>query len=221
MKKSMKIINYFLLSFVLMFASSCSDDDVAPATIESVLTTSQDDYISANDGDWIAITEAEYDLLATTLNEVSKVATSDTHYDSNLENTGTSSNFTLANNNGVTIPNDSYVFAFKYNLADNSSTNNKVKQSSTSASTGFADLGGNLPAGVIGENYYVLKSSNTPTTDIGFLAVYFENSINYKIIETDDAGNYTYVRGDSNELSSSDTDITCIYQGLSTTQKQW
>tara|TARA_R110002073_G_scaffold279026_1_gene443003 strand:+ start:267263 stop:268201 length:939 start_codon:yes stop_codon:yes gene_type:complete len=182
-----------------------------------LLSDSQAAYAAAADGDWVLITETEYNLLASSLNEVTKVATSDSDYNSSEPTGNGSPNFTVANNNGLTMPNNSYVFAFKYTVQNNSSTTNKVKQSSTSISDGYADLGGLLPAGVVGDNYLVLKASNTPTTDIGYLAIYYGSSIGFKFIGGD---SYNYATGDTNQLTNISS-ATFLYQGLSTTQKQW
>lgn len=83
-------------------------DDIA-----SFLSTSETAYTTAADGDWVTITETEYNTLATSLNEVTEVATSDSEYD--VEEGSSDPNFTVASDNGHDIPNASYVFAFKYN----------------------------------------------------------------------------------------------------------
>jgi len=193
--------------------------------IESILSDSKLIYKTANDGDWILITQNEYEMLASNLNLVSKIATTDADYDFIKNNTGTSAiNSTWANNNNVVMPSGSYVFAYKHSLKndDDSSTIYKVKQSSTSASNGYADLGGNLPTGVAGDNYFVLKASSNPTTNIGYLAFY-ESSNNVAFKDFQAQGNLYYFdsAGDVNDLTGEGTSATLMYQGLSTTQKQW
>lgn len=190
-------------------------DDIA-----SALTASRMAYDAAMEGEWVTISETEYDQLVADLNFVTPVGTSDRDYDVVQNSSGTRvENTTWCNNNGVVMPSGSYVFAFKCLLKDASSGNQKVKQSSTSASSGFADLGGNLPAGVRGDNYFVLKGSTTTTTATGFLGYYDDSNL---VAFKDIAGNsYFFNAGDVNELEGEGNSATGIYQGLSTTQKQW
>ncbi|XMO88077.1 cadherin repeat domain-containing protein [Algibacter sp. AS12] len=188
-------------------------DDIA-----SFLTTSQADYLAAADGTWIIIEEAEYNALANKLNAVTKAATSDDDYIAyQTSNLNAPTSFTCANNNGSTMPTNSYVFAFKTNNHA-VSTINKVKLSSTSVSDGFTDLGSDLPANEANtNNYFVLKGSNTPTTDVGYLGLYSNNSLKYKnVVER----NVATGPGDVNTLPNSVNQVV-LYQGLSTTQKQW
>ncbi|SFC98314.1 cadherin repeat domain-containing protein [Algibacter pectinivorans] len=185
--------------------------------IKSFLTASQANYLAAADGTWVIIEEAEYNALANKLNNVTKVATSDDDYIAyESSNLNAPTSFSGANNNGITMPASSYVFAFKMNNHAVSTTN-KVKQSSTSASDGFVDIGGLLPANEVGTNCYVLKGSNTPTTDIGYLGIYANKNISYKNVAE---RNVVTGPGDVNSFPNSANQVV-LYQGLSTTQKQW
>ncbi|KAA5827571.1 cadherin repeat domain-containing protein [Algibacter amylolyticus] len=188
-------------------------DDIA-----SFLTTSQADYLAATDGTWIIIEEAEYNVLANKLNAVTKVATSDDDYIAyETSNLNSRTSFTAANNDDLTMPSGSYVFALKTNNHAVSTTN-KVKQSSTSVSDGFIDLGNPLPANEVDTtNYFVLKGSNSPTTDLGYLGIHANNSLKYKNITE---RNVVTGPGDVNTLPNSANQVV-LYQGLSTTQKQW
>ncbi|HLV13603.1 MAG TPA: cadherin repeat domain-containing protein [Xanthomarina sp.] len=193
-------------------------DDIA-----SFLSTSKGNYLAAADGKWISITAAEYNTLAFSLNNVTKVATSDTEYDSSETSSDSSLAFTGAINNGMTIPNNSYVFAFKYYTSNLGVTTNKAKQSNTSISDGYMDLGGTLPPSIIGENYMVLKGSHSQTTNTGFLGIYQSQTMRIKSIS---GTSYNYYNSstsinDSNTLPSTGINAVFLYQGLSTTQKQW
>jgi len=107
--------------------------------ITSFLSISKTAYINANNGDWIQITSSEYNTLATNLNEVTKAGTTDAEYSNTITADG-ASNYTRSNiTTNAIIPNNGYVFAFKYSvsLVENSITGFKVKQSSTANNTGF------------------------------------------------------------------------------------
>ncbi|WP_298341050.1 cadherin repeat domain-containing protein [uncultured Algibacter sp.] len=187
--------------------------------IESFLSTSKSAYSSANDGDWVIITEVEYNNLANSLNDINKSAMTDLDY-SATPSSGTLSEATIANNDGVTIPNGSYIFAVKYKmLSESSGATIKIKQSSTNISDEYLDLGNTLNSTTIGDNFLVLKGSNMPTTSTGYLAIYesggqlgFLNVI---------GKNIWVFNGDANNLAINQGDSTVFYQGLSTTQKQW
>ncbi len=204
-------------------------DDTANATaainlnnlddIASFLSTSEAIYTAAADGDWVMITEGEYSALAFNLNEVTKASISDADYNSTQPTNGSATGFTLANNNGATMPNTSYCFAFKYNTTVNGVSGTKVKQSSTSVDDGYADLGGALPSHDSGDNYFVLKGNNSPTTNVSYLAMYYTFSVGFKSISS--SNSYFSAGGDVNTLTTPQNNATWLFQGLSTTQKQW
>lgn len=194
-------------------------DDIA-----HFLSTSEAAYTAAADGDWILISEAEYNALANNLNEVSRAGTTEMEYNTTPDpyvsgSVGhTWSNITTTS----TIPNAGYVFAFKYKSygASNDSTS-KVKQSSTLNNDGFSDLGNALPShSTTGENdCFVLKGSNNPVSNLGYLAFY--NTSEIKIIHDTTKPGLYYSPGDSPTLNATLNDYKILYQGLSTTQKQW
>jgi len=188
--------------------------------IEFSLTESRQAYINAQAGEWIEVTAAEYDNLATNLNEVAKIATSDGDFDNTtLPSTVSTSaaDTTIANNNGETMPSGSYLFAFKY-TSGGVATMMRAKQSSTTIDTGYENLGGNFPMSpATGNHYLVLKGSNSPTAAEGYLAFYsplksFRNYPSALIY----SGN-----GDTNTLADLQSNNLFLYQGLSSTQKQW
>ena len=194
-------------------------DDIA-----SFLSTSEAAYTAATDGDWITITEAEYNALANSLNEVSRIGSSDLEYDdpSTVSNSSTSawvgSNVTTSN-----IPNNSYVYAFKYHARDVTDSNtSKIKISSTSISDGYSDLGGTLPnhSGLSIDVHFVLKGNNTITPS-GYIAFYKGINVNMGLKNITGNQSYYWETGDANSGLTQFDDYKLLYQGLSTTQKQW
>lgn len=217
MKKSILIA---VLAATTIFTTSCSkDDEPTPITIESTLTTSKQAYQNASDGNWVEVTKEEYGNLATTLNDVSKIATEDTDYltdDSKISSNNPS--FTLANGNGVDIPANSYVFAFRFYSKSDNHEGSKVKISSTDIKSGYSDLGGTLPTVDKGDHFFVLKGNNTKIDNKGYLAIFFNSSIGFN----PNSKRIVFSRGDNNTLTSDySNNSTFLYQGLSTTKKQW
>jgi hypothetical protein len=193
-------------------------DDIA-----SFLTASKTAYNSASTGEWIEITSDEYTALQTTLNNVSKVGTTESQYTFSSASTSSSGPWTLSNVSDATIPSGSFVFAFKYYAPTKSNiSGNKVKQSITSHTSGYNDLGGVLPNhnGTDGNICFVLKGNNNSTTSLGYLAVFMSSS-NRMGYHSSNQNGYVYQPSDSSDLSGSSGRYTFLYQGLSTTQKQW
>ncbi len=199
-------------------------NDIAEDAILANLTTSQTAYENASDGDWIIITEAEYDALASNLNSISRVGSPEDKINQNDNFFGAEA--TVANRSGgLTMPSGSYLFAFKYRAQSNTSMSGcKVKQSSTDVNSGYADLGSVLPTtSSAGFHYFVLKGSNSPTTSTGYLAVYHTQSL----IAIGDPS-YSFSRyqvfmggSDGNTLTNESASFHIAMQGLSTTEKQW
>ena len=232
--KTIKNTSIFACLVTLLFISCSSEDDsgttpiVPTDKIETTLITSKAAYQNANNGDWIPITEVEYDLLATVLNDVSKIGTTDEQY--NFDNpilvaSSTDDGISFANNNGVTIPANNYCFAFKYYVADGPFPNTtKVKISSTSATTGYASLGSALPEEnptVIGNRYFVLKGSNVSVNEVSYLAIYSLLNVGFKRNPGDT--NYSFALNESETIDNvvDNRKSIILYQGLSSSQKQW
>lgn len=196
-------------------------DDIA-----HFLSTSKTAYLAAADGDWIVITAAEYNALANSLNQVSKIAYKDEEYNSG--NTIIASNtariWTEANVTTANMPNNSYVFALKYYAwsVTNSSTT-KVKISSTSISDGYIDLGNPLPShsGTQENVYFVLKGSNTITTDTGYLAFYKPQGSSVGLVNLPGNNACYFTLSDAYNGLTLESGPKTLYQGLSSTQKQW
>jgi len=204
------------LSFVFF---SCNDDDPDVVDIESVLSDSQTTFKAADDGDWIEITKAEYEALALELNEVTKVATEESDYLTDDDLIGSNGpTYTLANGNGVDIPANSYVFAFRFYSKSSNHTGTRVKISDTSLTSGYSNLGGVLPMVDTGDHFFVLKGNNSKVENTGYLAYLFKGNVGYN----DNDKRILYTSGDASSLNSdSSNNSTFLYQGLSTTQKQW
>ncbi len=191
--------------------------------IEYWLTDSKAAYQAVNSGNWVGITEQEYEELATQLNGISKAGTTDLLYSqgSNSELFETYDGFTVSNDLS-SIPENSYVFAFKYLALADDLGENKVKVSNGLVTGGYTDIGNTLPSHNQGQQYFVLKGAQqSTTTSRGFLAIYSQNGVSYDS-QGNAAGTHLFDEGDLVELSSTNVlDRVCIYQGLSTPIKQW
>lgn len=181
------------------------------------LNSSKDSYANASAGEWIAITEGEYNNLANNLFEVAKCGSTDSQYNRNDQISYDSNYYTYANDNGATIAGQSYLFAFKYTCNQDNLTNTKVKLSSTSVSEGYTDIGSNVPMHNSGENYFVLKGNSNPTSETSYMAVSAER---FGYFSGTSGFNFKYGNFDVNELPYNWTGIA-LYQGLTTTTKQW
>ncbi len=220
-----------LVGFLFIACNSDDDGDTTPPPvqitdkIELTLTTSKSAYQNASNGDWIQITGLEYNLLATVLNSVSKIGTTDDQYNDNstIFAVGSgSTGITMANDNGVTIPNNSYIFAFKYNVTEDNAGSTKVKISNTSVTEDYVTIGAVLPPHNQGDNYFVLKGSSSATSNsTGYLGVFCLERMGFK--ELNDPTDYYFNLSDAAMLDvKGNTDTAVIlFQGLSTTEKQW
>lgn len=193
-------------------------DDIA-----YILTDSKADYEAANAGDWVPITSNEYLSLFVQISETSKSGTTDELFEAGVS-VGVFTayyDFTIAND-AAPIPDDSYVFAFKYWSDENEAQGNKVKVSSTSLTDGYSDLGGILPAGGRGEHNFVLKGGDSPTDGSGYLGMYSNAGLSYDV-RGFAIGNHYFVEGDQATIGANFNVVQtiCLYQGLSTPIKQW
>ena len=189
-------------------------DDIA-----YLLSTTKAAYSAASSGSWISITETEYNNLAASLNVVSKVATSDSEYNNSTPNTAVNIPVTLASNNGHTIPSGSFVFALKYNAAFDNTDMTNIKISTTSIADSYVKVGINLPSHNSGKQFFVLKGSSTQTTSLGFLSIFHQHGFNVKREVVGKTSNWNF--NEANDLPNVASSEIHLYQGLSTTQKQW
>ncbi len=198
-------------------------DDIA-----SFLTDSKDAYSSAANGDWIAITEEEYNFLATQLNQITKSGATDAHYALG-PGIFSGSAWTRVNTTQPSMPAKSLLFAFKYRPNNGKGSGTVVKLSTTSSTQGYMNIGTPFPnndKGSARNLYYLLKGNNSPINATGYLAIYNPsggiNGANSAV--GDVSGQQTANKpGDSNDFSDATfrDDWVFFYQGLSTTQKQW
>jgi len=222
----------FFLCLVMLFFISCSSEDDSNAQfidkLELTLSTSKSVYQNANTGDWIPITQAEYDLLMTNLNNVSKIGIDENLYPNNslgISSISNNSGSTFSNETAATIPKNSYVFAIRFYVGTGifaRSKDNKIKISDTSITEEYIDLGNLLPEStpIDREVFYILKGNTFETKIIGYLAINMRGPNGLSIVQDP---SYISHRGldDANTLPFESEGFQVIFQGLSTTEKQW
>jgi len=190
--------------------------------IEFLLTTSKTAYKNATAGSWIEVTETEYNTLATKLNYTTKAGVADSLFTKTASHSYNSGGYSWSNSLGVAIPAKSYVFGFKYLSAEDGSTSATVKASTTGKYAGFSNVGNALPAHNQGTKHFILKGSNTLTGNAtGYLSMYFDKGIRY--FYDGGSGLDLYMQwenGDASNIPNSSSGIL-LYQGLTTTQRQW
>ncbi|OBX24313.1 MULTISPECIES: cadherin repeat domain-containing protein [Bizionia] len=185
------------------------------------LSTSKTDYMAADENDWILITEAEYELFAERLNQISTLGTTDSDY----QTTGVTfiDNVTVTNVEGSpNYPQGNYFFAFKYHSNSNNVVGARVKISGTDPLFGFIGWGRPLPEHDMGDNYFVLKNNDAvAVTNEAYIAMFTPGEVGY-IASSPDKTSYG-ANDDSTSFPSGNvtTGIIYLYQGLYTSQKQW
>ena len=175
-------------------------------------------YENANNGEWITISESEYNDLANYLAETSKSGANDNQLFSGASVENSSGNRTIANDNDITIPSNSYVFAFKYYSWINNVGSSRVKLSQNDAGGSYEDLGSVLPEHDDEFNHFVLKGGSEKTTSETFIGMYASGSIGVK---SDSESSYKWRNGNVDNLDNTANGIVYLHQGLSTTLKQW
>ncbi|MFC4633338.1 cadherin repeat domain-containing protein [Dokdonia ponticola] len=196
-------------------------DDIA-----FVLTNSQQNYMDAQAGDWIEITADEYERLNQVLIDVLKAGFFE---DVTTINPSSNGVFTMANLDESTrnmniMPNNSLVFAFRYYAVDNqlNSDRHRVKQSSLANSIGFENIGNPLPPHQRenGAACFVLKGSEALiTSEQGFLGFQKSSGSTMGIAIT--SGVMLFAQGEASEFNMESNGNLALYEGLSTTIKQW
>lgn len=200
------------------------EDDIA-----SFLTVSLASYQAANPGEWIEVTEEEFDDIANNLLEISYVGTPNGAYGSITFLTLPNQTYrylfdrTIANQTPP-MPANEYLFAFRYISGTASSNNTKVKVSLESNTAGFETVGTPLPTHGENEVFFVLKGSEVQFSDPAYIGMFSEGRMGYNL-ENSTQGN-CYIRiGDVSTIADSNSAevLTKLvaYQGLSTPLKQW
>lgn len=180
------------------------------------LNTSRSSYENAANGQWIAITQSEYNDLANYLYDVNKCGSTDTQYNNSNQIYYDSAYYTYANNNGAVVESNNYIFALKYTCNKDNLTNTKVKIS-MSVDEGYQNIGSNLPEHDSGENYFVIKGGTSSNSETMYMAVTAEG---FGYFNGGSGLNFKYDLYDVNELPYNWAGIA-RYQGLTTSLKQW
>ncbi|WP_161436200.1 hypothetical protein [Poritiphilus flavus] len=191
------------------------------------LTTSQGLYELAAAGEWIKVTEVEYETLAENLVEIAACGTTKEQYDQSfpdLPDELHQGSFTIANNNGATIPEGAYLFAFKYSFNPHVTKINiddsQLKISTDAIDQGYEDFGPPLPLHTFDDAFFLLKGNDNPIAREGFLGMYKDTYVwtNSQLITEE----YYYGTGNVTELDGFVRNQKSFkYQGLATTVKQW
>lgn len=189
-------------------------DDIA-----AFLTGSLSAYNNATAGEWVKILQSEYNDLANNLFQVTKSGQFDDIFNNSQTISTGGANYTVTNNNTPTMEEGSYLFAFRYYTSQNNTTGSNVKISETSYQSNFETVGSNLPMHDSGYNYFVLKGSNSPTSATAYLGIYESNTIGFKSVSG--SNSYFFESGDVTDLTNNGSNRRYLYQGLSTTLKQW
>ncbi len=194
--------------------------------IKELLSTSQADYNAASSGDWVIITETEYNNIANNLAAITRSATTETEYGSTISSVINSNNnsITVANSTTNLVPANSYLIAFKYKIWNSANvTGVKLKLSSSANNSGFMDFGNPLPthSGNNEDVFFVLKNNNTSINAESYLGFFQSNSSIFLYDDATTSGAYWGIPDTSNLNASPYTNRNVFYQGLSTTQVQW
>lgn len=173
-----KITSADALEKEVNFTISINDVDM----IRKNLSASLNDYDQTSDGNWVIITEAEYDALATEISSVTRSGMPENNF--LVSNTSLGwSNYghvtSLAGTSVDKVPTGSYLFAFKFiRHESNTSTGSRVKLSETSETDGFENIGTALPnasGSSSSIHYYVLKGNSSATTAANSYVGFFCN----------------------------------------------
>lgn len=209
--------------------------------IEHCLTDSKQVYIDAKVGQWILVTENEYNTLAENLINITYLGLDEQLYNSPNEtftkkceiDLGSSddnpnqifeykSEATISNVNDNIIPQNSYVFAFKYYSGGNEVSGAKVKHLNLAGPAQVTGLGNALPDHGFGTSYFVLKGSDklkTIDAESSILGLHTPDTIGMKemigersVLHSNQAQSFLVTVLD---------DVAVLYQGLGTNTKQW
>ena len=175
-------------------------------------------YEDASPGEWVWITESQYNNLANYLAETSKSGASDNQLFNNNSVQQVTGGKTFANANQNSMPVDHYFFALKYYSWSSNAASNRVKLSETSAESSFSSVGEILPDHDDGFNHFVLKGANTKTVSEAYLGLYA--SLKIGAID-DNSSSYNYGGGNTATLDDNVLGMVLLQQGLSTSIKQW
>lgn len=182
------------------------------------LDDSRSAYETAEAGEWIAVSESEYNTIANFLALTTKSGATDSDLFNTTSISSAAGNVTLSNVNDEKLPDGSYLIAFKYYSWVNNSNGVRAKLSEGNFSGPFEDVGQAFPQHNDEFNHFVLKGSNNPTDGEGFLGMYAPNNYGSK---AKSGAQFLFGVGDTSILPNTGVNFVGLYQGVSTTLKQW
>ena len=193
--------------------------------IRTLLSTSQANYDAVANGEWVQISEAEYNNIANNLMAITRAATTEGEYASTIYSgiTSTNNSVTVANSTTSLVPANGYLIAFKYKVWDSTNVIGlKLKLSSSGNNVGFSDFANPLPthSGNNEDVFFVLKNNNTSVNANSYLGFFQSNSSILLYEDTTTSGAYWNIP-DSSDLVATYNNRNIFYQGLCTTQMQW
>lgn len=175
-------------------------------------------YNNASNGEWVMVLESEYNDIANYLAETSKSATSDSDLISSANIFNLQSDVTYANETGPAIESGTFLIGFKYYSWSNNAGNTQVKISLGDVNGPYEDVGGKLPNHNSGYNSFVLKGSANRLSTSAYLAVYSSVSMGGKNKNDFD---YRRENGNVSTLTGQGNNGFVLYQGLSSSLRQW
>ena len=190
--------------------------------VVSFLDSSKPAYLEAENGDWITITESEYNLLGERMANVAQSGTNDAEYA--LE--GTTSfellNITFGNYNAHNIPENHRLFAFKYYATEENAEEVYIKISLADVSPAYVSLPTTLPSHRKGDQFFVLKGGSDPAIRELRLGMYSPKG-GLVVIEPELDSEVLISRGNVGVLDEFPPTQNAVakYQGLSTDIVQW
>lgn len=212
----------------LIEANNNEDTELIIVTIEInniddiyyFLSSSKTAYEDAAPNTWVEITADEYFDLKDNLEDVNESGSASDQNGGTGFPLGVSSLLTFANDNGITIPENNYLFAFTYRTSAGTNLDQaRVKISSSAVDSNYEDLGDTLPSHDAGLNYFVIKANEVKSSAESYLAVSGVYVGFYSDISTYQF-RYSNANVDLNNLPYTSYGLA-LYQGLSTSVKQW
>ncbi len=182
------------------------------------LSSSRDAYMNAEDNSWIMISANEYNSLSENLMETSRCGTTEDEFNSTGFLTSGSSNVTWSNDNNRTIPSNSYLIAFKLYSWSNNAASGSVKISTGESTGPYMAMGPNLPEHNSGNRYFVYKGADTATQNEGYLGYFASVPIGARSFSN---SVFRLGIGNTETLTDVNSGFIILYQGLSSTVKQW
>ena len=190
---------------VLSVADPCSVDVICRN-----LSTSQDDYKAAADGDLIIITDAERQTLMDSLTDLTTVG----QWPAGAVSFG--ANQTM-NTHSTAIPSGAYVLLFRADANGSNTTDSKIKTSTTSSLTGYSDAD-NIPS-YSGDIFAVYKRPSSLSSATWY-SIYSGAARNIRGKIGVSGSSYRFGSGDVNSLTNF-SNAERSFQIVYTNTKQW